>query len=393
MLRQLGTRGFRAIHANLAQLPASLGLAGSRELSGQGCLSAEPAALSPRCNEAALSDTVIFCGIHQGSQGLPPWPTARLQIWRNCATLTSAAAAPRSAIFVASVTSQADNSAAGKAKPRPASATSASTNARGKSSRALTAAEKTSSRASGTAQGRAAARRRPASVAGMVQEARVAAKAKAAESLVKAKELAKKRMALQKARGTEAKAKAVAKVKAEAKEKLRAALEKAKAKAAAQIARLEAKASHRIKRAPTAVNLYIREQVKANPGLGLKEVYQRYKELPEAEKQKYVDQAAAAKAEKQRERDQLKAERGARRAKTSFMFFSEEQRPVVVAANRGMSVPEVATRLGEMWRGLSAEQRQKYVEMSEADRKAKELDRRDAPAAAGAATTAQPQQL
>lgn len=54
------------------------------------------------------------------------------------------------------------------------------------------------------------------------------------------------------------------------------------------------------------------------------------------------------------------------RGPSSFMIFSKEKRPEVVAANPGMATTDVARKLGEMWRGLSEAQKQSYKEKAAA---------------------------
>ena len=51
-----------------------------------------------------------------------------------------------------------------------------------------------------------------------------------------------------------------------------------------------------------------------------------------------------------------------------FLFFSNEKRGVIQSENPDMKITEVSAKLGEMWRLMSDEEKQPYVEKSKIDR-------------------------
>ncbi|GIL76038.1 hypothetical protein Vretimale_5682 [Volvox reticuliferus] len=383
MLRRLTVRGLRAIVPAHVECPTSPGLASARELSGQACSVVEPDASFNVCKERFFLGGSA-CSYNQMLQRLSARVTPRFEIWRHFATTITAAVPPHPAVSHISMSSQRTSATAAQAKLIE---TAKLKNAAASKSKATRATMSGSSPASSTARGRAATKRRQPAKADKVKAARVAANARAAESIAKAK--AREKAHAQKLKSViRAKIEAVARVRAESREKLKAAMEKVKA--AEKAVRL-AKAGGRMKRQPSALNMYTRDQIQANPKITLAEVAKRFKELSLGEKQKYVDLAIAAKAELKQEREKLAAERSARSIKSSYMFFMGEQRPVVQAANPGISMTEIAKRLGEIWRGMSAEQRQKYVDLSDAERKAKGLESKSGSAARMAISASAPQ--
>jgi hypothetical protein len=58
-----------------------------------------------------------------------------------------------------------------------------------------------------------------------------------------------------------------------------------------------------------------------------------------------------------------------KRAKTAFMFFSIATRPGVLRDNTEITFTQVGTKIGEMYRALSDEERQKWTDMAEEDRR------------------------
>ena len=46
---------------------------------------------------------------------------------------------------------------------------------------------------------------------------------------------------------------------------------------------------------------------------------------------------------------------------SAFMFFTQLRRPAVVIDNPGMTVPQIASLMGQKWRALSQEEKQEYI--------------------------------
>ena len=65
---------------------------------------------------------------------------------------------------------------------------------------------------------------------------------------------------------------------------------------------------------------------------------------------------------KQKDPDQPKRARG------SFVFFTFDYRPRVMAENPGIKFVEMGTLLGEKWRSLSPEEKQRYEDMAQEDK-------------------------
>ena len=59
---------------------------------------------------------------------------------------------------------------------------------------------------------------------------------------------------------------------------------------------------------------------------------------------------------------------GPKRAKTSYMWFTIDKRPEVVKADPSLSATEIVSRLGELWRELSDEDKEEYQEKAVADK-------------------------
>lgn len=58
-----------------------------------------------------------------------------------------------------------------------------------------------------------------------------------------------------------------------------------------------------------------------------------------------------------------------KRAKTAYLFFSTEKRAEVKKDNPELSAKEIMTELGQMWSGLSKEDKREYEEKAEEDKK------------------------
>lgn len=156
------------------------------------------------------------------------------------------------------------------------------------------------------------------------------------------------------------------------------------------------------KRNMSAYLLYqncMREQFKAqNPGMTFGQLAKftsyMYKSLPPEEKQKWEAHAAQDKARYEAEmasyvpppgydaqgimveerrygKRYTKKEKdpdAPKRARGSFVFFTFEMRPKVMEENPGIKFVDMGTLLGEKWRALSAEEKQKYEDMAQEDK-------------------------
>ena len=65
---------------------------------------------------------------------------------------------------------------------------------------------------------------------------------------------------------------------------------------------------------------------------------------------------------------QNKAPGAPKRAMSPFLFFSNEKRGQIQAANPNMKITEVSAKLGEIWRDMTDEEKEPYVQKSREDR-------------------------
>jgi hypothetical protein len=59
---------------------------------------------------------------------------------------------------------------------------------------------------------------------------------------------------------------------------------------------------------------------------------------------------------------------GPKRALSAYMYFSSAKRPELSAKNPGITVPEMAKMMGQMWKEASAEERAPFDKMAEEDK-------------------------
>lgn len=57
-----------------------------------------------------------------------------------------------------------------------------------------------------------------------------------------------------------------------------------------------------------------------------------------------------------------------KRVLSPYVMFVRQQRPVLLAADSSATFNEVMRALGQKWRGLSEEEKEPYVRLSEADK-------------------------
>ncbi|KXZ50870.1 hypothetical protein GPECTOR_14g120 [Gonium pectorale] len=168
--------------------------------------------------------------------------------------------------------------------------------------------------------------------------------------------------------------------KERAKEEERAKEARAKARA-----RAKAKQAARIPRAPQPQNLYIKVAIAEARASGklptpatrealnniFLEANKRFKELTPAERQPYIDRAAAAKAELDARRAKQAEERKARALASPYNVFFKEAFPAIRATNPGLKPTELTAKVAERWRSMPEAARHKYVEIANAERRAR----------------------
>lgn len=93
-----------------------------------------------------------------------------------------------------------------------------------------------------------------------------------------------------------------------------------------------------------------------------KELGKMWKDVSAQEKENYKAKAAhyVPKTVKAKRSKVAKADKPKRKPST-YMKFANAKRSNVVKANPGLKVTEVAKKLGEMWRGMSDEEKAKYA--------------------------------
>jgi len=97
----------------------------------------------------------------------------------------------------------------------------------------------------------------------------------------------------------------------------------------------------------------------------------KWKSMQDEEKEKYVEMSAQDK-ETMQQQQPPKAEKKRTRAKTAYQFFmgDTEVRKVVKEENEDASSKEILTLMAGKWKGMEDEEKTKYAEMSEEDKKA-----------------------
>jgi len=74
------------------------------------------------------------------------------------------------------------------------------------------------------------------------------------------------------------------------------------------------------------------------------------------------------KRRRKRKKKKIKDPKKPKRAMSSFMFFANEQRPNVRLQYPDIKITEIGKRLSELWKALTKEQRQKYVDDADRDK-------------------------
>jgi hypothetical protein len=110
------------------------------------------------------------------------------------------------------------------------------------------------------------------------------------------------------------------------------------------------------------------------------EVRAMYKARWEADKKRYDEEKAQVELARQQNPEIFKAldaqkkkqsrrgrKSGIKRARSAFIIFCQEQRPVVKSGNPTLSFTETGRLLGQQWKAMSDEQKSKYVEQARED--------------------------
>ena len=143
----------------------------------------------------------------------------------------------------------------------------------------------------------------------------------------------------------------------------------------------EAKEKPKTKRAKSAYQFFmgdaeVRKVVKEeNQDASSKEILTlmagKWKSMEDEEKSKYTEMSAQDKDAVQQQQPP-KAEKTRTRAKTAYQFFmgDAEVRQAVKEENQEASSKEILTLMAGKWKGMEDEEKSKYVDQSEEDKKA-----------------------
>lgn len=66
-----------------------------------------------------------------------------------------------------------------------------------------------------------------------------------------------------------------------------------------------------------------------------------------------------------------------KKPKTSYMFYCDQHREKVVSSNPGIKLGNVSKKLGQGWKKLSEDQKQKFIKMSESDKERYEQEKEE----------------
>jgi len=100
----------------------------------------------------------------------------------------------------------------------------------------------------------------------------------------------------------------------------------------------------------------------------------KFEKLAAADKKRYDEEMAAytpptdEELDAEEEGSRKRKRTGPKRPRTAYVYFTIDQRPNVQADNPEMKFGEITKILGEEWKSLSENDREKYVEQAEADK-------------------------
>ena len=98
----------------------------------------------------------------------------------------------------------------------------------------------------------------------------------------------------------------------------------------------------------------------------------KYEEMAAKDKKRYEKEMESykppASSPKAGSKKKKKDPNAPKRAMTSFFYFSKEMRPKVKEENPEMTFGELGKKIGELFRGLSADEKEKYEELAKKDK-------------------------
>ncbi len=350
--------------------PASLGASSfaSRGVSPFGDLLRQPVAL---CAPGSIAGFAL----RSPAGALLPQPLAELHLRAFSAAAAAAAKAkpktPRKASPASTTKAKAGKTAAKGASKASGKASSKPSAAAAKKKQAVKAKGKAAPRAAPAARKGSG---RPRSL-DIVKEKDMAQKEAAKAVKAQARQLARARAAAEKA---EAAAKA-AKARMQAKLRREQQKQREVEKKVAAKAKAKAKEEARVKRAPSAYVLFAGPRIAAlrKEGCALadasKKAGEDWKAMSAEQKAPYEAEAAKGKAAVGELRAKAKEAFKAKRATTAYFHYSRERYPVLKEQHPDKKLTEIMVLLAAEWRGMSEEQKRKYVEAEEAEREAKGL--------------------
>ena len=129
------------------------------------------------------------------------------------------------------------------------------------------------------------------------------------------------------------------------------------------------------------------EVIDANPDMSAKDIIKELgrvwrEDTSEEEKMKYHEQSTTDKLRYEEEMadytpppnlgfvtEKKKAKhKGPKRARTSYIFFCTEHRPLIKEENPDMNTKEITSQLGVQWKALSDKEKKTYVKLAEKDK-------------------------
>lgn len=155
------------------------------------------------------------------------------------------------------------------------------------------------------------------------------------------------------------------------KEKEKERLEKEKAKELKEKAKEEALAKP--KRARNAYTFYYQDNYKkfhdANPKAAIPQIAkimsQKWAGLSDAQKQPYIAKAKADRERNRKDKEEYLKTLGPKKPLTPFLLYSQEVRESIRNSNPNVGITEISKIIGEKWKSLPENHKQKYRDSSE----------------------------
>jgi len=117
------------------------------------------------------------------------------------------------------------------------------------------------------------------------------------------------------------------------------------------------------------------ERYKAAMEIYKKELEEYKKNKPESESESEESDEGNKKKRKKKGAKKTKDENAPKRPLTSYMLFSQSKRKEILEANPTMKVTEVAKEIGALWKNISAEEKQPFIEQAEKLKKAYQIEK------------------